>query len=1020
MSGVAVTFAVTAGGGSLNGASQTTDSTGVATVTSWTLGSIAGTNTVTATATGLTGSPVSFNATGVSGVATAITLNAGNNQSATVNTNVATAPSVKVTDANNNPVAGVSVTFAVATGGGAITGATTTTNALGIAAVGSWTLGTAAGPNTLTATSGTLSGSPVTFTATGIAGAAAVIVSNAGDGQSAQVGTAVAIPPQVLVTDAFGNPKSGVSVTFVVASGGGGVTGPTTSTSASGLASVGSWTLGSTAGTNTLTATAAGSGITGNPVTFTATGTSGGPTSVVASSVTTQSATVGTAVAAPPSVLVRDAVNNPVPGVTVTFAITAGPAGILVGATQTTNSSGIATLTSWTLDTSVRTNTVTATVTGSGITGNPVSFSATGTAGAATRIIMNRQPSTTVQSGVAFAITPRVQVADQYNNAVATPLPGVVVTASVLTSPGGTPVLTPLAATTSTTGLATFTGFTLTGLVGSYTFQFDATANGLGTVASNAVAVTAGPATTLSFTTQPPSTASSGVAFSSPPVLQLRDGAGNPVSTAGIAITASIASGPTGGSLTNAVATTNSSGAATFTGLTLTGTAGSYTLSFTGTALTPVTSSAIALSAGGGSQLGITTQPSASAVNGTIFPQQPVVQLRDGSGNPVSLAGVSVVASINSGTGATLGGTLTEVTNSSGQAVFTDLKLTGTAGNFSLLFAASGYVSVGSGTIALTAGAPSSVTISVQPSSSAQNTVAFATQPVAVVRDASNNLVPSTGVTASIATGAGTLGGTLTVFTDGAGVASFGNLAITGLIGSRTLKLTAGAANATTSAINITAGPASGAQSTATVPGGTVGVATNISVQAKDVSGNLVTVGGATVTVGVTGANSATPAVTDNGNGTYSASYTPATAGSDNVAITLNGTAISGSPFTSTVGATSSSTTISSVSAASSVTGQAYTVSFGVTGAGATPTGSVTVSDGSGATCNGSLVAGAGSCQLTSTTAGAKTLTAAYGGDANYTGSTSAGVAHTVNAASTTSTITGDNPDPSSVGHRTR
>ena len=61
------------------------------------------------------------------------------------------------------------------------------------------------------------------------------------------------------------------------------------------------------------------------------------------------------------------------------------------------------------------------------------------------------------------------------------------------------------------------------------------------------------------------------------------------------------------------------------------------------------------------------------------------------------------------------------------------------------------------------------------------------------------------------------------------------------------------------------------------------------------------TAGSATVVVTVTGSNSATPTVTDVGNGTYTASYTPTSSGSDNVAITLDGTPISGSPFTSTV-----------------------------------------------------------------------------------------------------------------------
>ena len=62
-------------------------------------------------------------------------LNAGNGQTATVNTAVATAPSVIVYDAYNNPVPNVIVTFAVASGGGSVTGASATTNASGIATV---------------------------------------------------------------------------------------------------------------------------------------------------------------------------------------------------------------------------------------------------------------------------------------------------------------------------------------------------------------------------------------------------------------------------------------------------------------------------------------------------------------------------------------------------------------------------------------------------------------------------------------------------------------------------------------------------------------------------------------------------------------------------------------------------------------------------------------------------------------------------------------------------------------------
>jgi hypothetical protein len=74
-------------------------------------------------------------------------------------------PSVLLSDQSGAPVAGAVVTFTVTSGGGTITGATATSNASGIATVGAWTLGTAAGANTLLAQTGSLP--PVTFSACG-------------------------------------------------------------------------------------------------------------------------------------------------------------------------------------------------------------------------------------------------------------------------------------------------------------------------------------------------------------------------------------------------------------------------------------------------------------------------------------------------------------------------------------------------------------------------------------------------------------------------------------------------------------------------------------------------------------------------------------------------------------------------------------------------------------------------------------------------------------------------------------
>jgi hypothetical protein len=116
---------------------------------------------------------------------------------------------------------------------------------------------------------------------------------------------------------------------------------------------------------------------------------------------------------------------------------------------------------------------------------------------------------------------------------------------------------------------------------------------------------------------------------------------------------------------------------------------------------------------------------------------------------------------------------------------------------------------------------------------------------------------------------------------------------------------------------------------------------------------------------------------------------------------------------THTVGAASTTTTITGDTPEPSLVGQAVTVTYTVTSTGGTPTGTVTVSDGTD-TCIGTVAAG--TCSLTPTTAGAKTLVATYAGNTNFAGSASTGTAHAVNAAGTTSTISGQTPNPSAVG----
>src|SRR5207249_5136903 len=99
-------------------------------------------------------------------------------------------------------------------------------------------------------------------------------------------------------------------------------------------------------------------------------------------------------------------------------------------------------------------------------------------------------------------------------------------------------------------------------------------------------------------------------------------------------------------------------GGANFTRVPFSATAGDRTLSFSATGLTGVNSATVTITAGTGTQLTVTTQPSSTAQSGVPFAQQPVIQVRDASGNPVS-EGSSAVYGASATGGGTRGGNLT-------------------------------------------------------------------------------------------------------------------------------------------------------------------------------------------------------------------------------------------------------------------------------------------------------------------------------------------------------------------------
>ena len=137
----------------------------------------------------------------------------------------------------------------------------------------SWTLGPVSGSQSASATSSGLTGSPVGFTATARAGSPDRLLRVSGDGQRAPAGTALDNRLVVRLVDRAGNGVPDRAVSWVIATGGGSVDQPTSTTNGEGEADT-RWTLGP--GDNTLNAVVSGVGFVRFSATATQSGGGGG------------------------------------------------------------------------------------------------------------------------------------------------------------------------------------------------------------------------------------------------------------------------------------------------------------------------------------------------------------------------------------------------------------------------------------------------------------------------------------------------------------------------------------------------------------------------------------------------------------------------------------------------------------------------------------------------------------------------------------------------------------------------
>jgi acetyl esterase/lipase len=314
--GVEVRFDVSDDGGTISRTSVTTDATGTASPGEWVLGTHPGIQTLTASSPSVPGHSVTFTAEAEPADPSRLVFTVPPSLSA-ADRPITPAIEVRVTDEFGNPVASSApIAIAKAAGSGTLSGTLTVPAVDGLARFSDLRLTTAGtGYRLVVSGQGLASATSEPFDI--VAGGAAAMAIFAGNAQTGEVGAALPVPPAVKLLDAGGNPVGGAAVAFA-AGNGGSVAGATALTGADGVARAGNWTLGPTAGDQSLTATATGYPVA--PTTFSATGIAG-PASAARSSVEVSPSSIaaGTGTATL-RVTVRDAYGNPVSGAAVTLS----------------------------------------------------------------------------------------------------------------------------------------------------------------------------------------------------------------------------------------------------------------------------------------------------------------------------------------------------------------------------------------------------------------------------------------------------------------------------------------------------------------------------------------------------------------------------------------------------------------------------------------------------------------------------------------------------------------------------
>ncbi len=419
----------------------------------------------------------------------------------------------------------------------------------------------------------------------------------------------------------------------------------------------------------------------------------------------------------------------------------------------------------------------------------------------------------------------------------------------------------------------------------------------------------------------------------------------------------------------------------------------------------------------------IAATPTSITANGTST-STITVGLRDANDNPTLVGGPVVIGTNN--------GSISTTTNNGDGTYSATLTSSTIAGSASLSFTVNGVSATNTATVQFTPGAASAATSTISAGAASLTADGASSTPITVrLKDAQGNFLTASGGTVVISTNAGNV----TATTDN------GNGTYSATLTSSTLATTAavtftlgGTAGTNQASVAFVAGAASAGTSTvAAAPTSIVanGISTSvITVQLRDAFNNPRTTGGTPVVISAVGGT--VGATTDNGNGSYTATFTSGTAaGPATVSFTVNGTTatnqatvtlVAGAPSAATSMITATPSRVEANGTSTSLVTVSLKDAFGneiSSGAGATVTMSTTLGNlgtvtdvGNGtftATLTSSLTVGVAVLSFTlNSTPGTNTQSVQFAsGAASPTNSTIAAAPTSITAnGATTSTVT--------------